>query len=511
MKRCLYIWLLLMCAMNACPLVCACSFRNAYSKLDDACRTLTVADSLRVQAGVAYDDSLALADAFTMLRRVRLFFPDDYARACYYYGRLLRNRGDQVAAMQAFIAGIHAPYIHRIIPLPYYSDYHILGRIYSNMGTMCHLVDEFELAYLMYENSSAQFCHAGDTTMYYYARNAMALQLAEQNKHIEALALLQSIEHECTNSDILTKLWETKAQLYLNIARYDSAIYASKQLYSHGYSAVTGYVVEAQSFWCMEKYDSAVYYANLVINDSYASEQDKYHMLYILVNHDTILDKHNVQTLAAERADLDYMIIEPLLQQLSIATELLKQDIAQNPSLQKIILYLIILVLVGVIVIYVSVTLNKRITHQLNRHTLLQKENDDIRKSSEILKQQDYARQKQKINDIESTCELIRHSNNWDMDICWKNYSELCKFINDHFYLLADKLKYTYGLDEKEMRLSILVLLDMFNNYTIAQILHYGKGIRTYKSRLNAKLGNKGNDLRTKLIKIAVSPSEYLT
>ena len=65
MKRCLYIWLLLMCAMNACPLVCACSFRNAYSKLDDARRTLTVADSLRVQAGVAYDDSLALAETVT--------------------------------------------------------------------------------------------------------------------------------------------------------------------------------------------------------------------------------------------------------------------------------------------------------------------------------------------------------------------------------------------------------------------------------------------------------------
>ncbi|MBQ7530584.1 MAG: hypothetical protein IJT12_02630, partial [Paludibacteraceae bacterium] len=60
-----------------------------------------------------------------------------YARACYYYGYLLRQHGNQVAAMQAFIASTHAPYIQRVIPLPWFSNYHILGRIYSNMGTMC--------------------------------------------------------------------------------------------------------------------------------------------------------------------------------------------------------------------------------------------------------------------------------------------------------------------------------------------------------------------------------------
>ena len=174
MPRRLFILLPLVCLLIACQPV------------RDARQTIAVADSLRVNEGITCDDSLALANAYTTLGHWRLIYPDDYARSCYYYGRMLRNRNDQVAAMQAFICGMHAPYVQRFIPLPHFTDYHILGRIYSNMGTMCHLVDEFELAYLMYENSSAQFCHAGDTTMYYYARNAMALQLAEQNKHIEA-------------------------------------------------------------------------------------------------------------------------------------------------------------------------------------------------------------------------------------------------------------------------------------------------------------------------------------
>ncbi|MBQ7647637.1 MAG: hypothetical protein IJS92_00980, partial [Paludibacteraceae bacterium] len=72
--------------------------------------TLAVADSLRVNEGRLYDDSLALAEAYTLLGHWRLIYPDDYARACYYYGYLLRQHNNQVAAMQAFIAGSHAPY-----------------------------------------------------------------------------------------------------------------------------------------------------------------------------------------------------------------------------------------------------------------------------------------------------------------------------------------------------------------------------------------------------------------
>ena len=421
--------------------------------------TLAVADSLRVNEGRLYDDSLALAEAYTLLGHWRLIYPDDYARACYYYGRMLRHRGDQVAAMRAFIAGTHAPYVSRVVPLPWFSDYHILGRIYSNMGTMS-----------------------------------------------ETLALLDSIEHNCTNDGVLTKLWETKAIMYYNIGKYDSAIISVKQLQIKGNHDATGYVKEAQAFDCMGLKDSALYYAKHVMSHPYASNQDKYHVLYILINYDNTISKQEVQVLSSERADLNNELIEPLLQQLHVAVELLRQDIGDAPSLQKIIVILLILSLAGVSIVTILVILRKNIIRLLTGHHRLKKENEEIRQSSENIKQQNSAWQQQIIQDIENTCEIIRKYDDWDKQLHWKDYNELCEFINQHFYLLADKLKQNYHLDEKELRLSILVLLDMFNNDTIAKILHYGKGIRTYKSRLNAKLGNIGNDLRTKLIQIAVFP-----
>ena len=483
-------------------LFCSCTAEP----LCEARKTLDVADSLRVNEGRLYDDSLALAEAYTLLGHWRLIYPDDYARACYYYGRMLRHRGDQVAAIRAFINGTHAPYMQRVVPLPWFSDYHILGRIYSNMGTMSHLAGEFELSYEMYKTASEQILKTDDSTSYYYLLNDMAVELAEQKLQNETLALLDSIEHNCTNDGVLTKLWETKAIMYYNIGKYDSAIISVKQLQNKGNHDATGYVKEAQAFDCMGLKDSALYYAKHVMSHPYASNQDKYHVLYILINYDNTISKQEVQVLSSERADLNNELIEPLLQQLHVAVELLRQDIGDAPSLQKIIVILLILSLAGVSIVTILVILRKNIIRLLTGHHRLKKENEEIRQSSENIKQQNSAWQQQIIQDIENTCEIIRQYNDWDKQLHWKDYNELCEFINQHFYLLADKLKQNYHLDEKELRLSILVLLDMFNNDTIAKILHYGKGIRTYKSRLNAKLGNIGNDLRTKLIQIAVFP-----
>ena len=474
----------------------------------EAQRTVAVADSMRVHAGKLFDDSLALAGAFSTLGSWRLVYPDDYARACYYYGYLLRQHGDQVAAMQAFISGTHAPYVQRVVPLPWFSDYHILGRIYSNMGTMCHLIDEFTLGYTMYGLSASSFYKAGDTTAYHYALNSMALELAEQKLCNETLCLLDSIERGCANTDVLNKLWETKVILRYNLEQFDSAIYAVRQLQCRGYHESTGYVKMAQSFWHLNQYDSALYYAKYVIDCPYASKQDRYHMLYIACNHDTTIDTKTVQKLAARRADINYEYIEPLLQQNSAAVEILRHDIGEQPSPKKILLFFIILSLIGIAVGLTFASFRKKIADLFNKHQQLQKENEYIRRSNDNIKQQNAAREQHIVQNIENTCVIIRQYNNWDEELHWKDYHALCEFINQHFYLLADKLKLIHHLDEKEVRLSILVLLDMFNNDTIAKILHYGKGIRTYKSRLNAKLGNTGKDLRSKLIQIAISPSQ---
>lgn len=478
----------------------------------DAQQTVALADSLRVNERITYDNSLALAEAYSTLEHWRLIYANDYARACYYYGRMLRNRGDQVAAMQAFISGSHAPYVQRIIPLPWFSDYHILGRIYSNMGTMCHLIDEFGLGYDMYERSAKAFHTAGDTTAYYYALNSMALELSEQKLHHETLALLDSIEKECTDAGVLTKLWETKAILYENLASYDSAIIAANVLYSRGYYAPTGYVIEAQAYWHLQQYDSALYYANVVMTHPNAAQQDRYNMLHILTYNDSTASEEEKLRRTEERSDIDKMILDPLKKQLAEAVTLLCQDNDKHPNYLNYVLFLISLCIIGGVACFSAYRIKCQRTKAISEiNTERQQAQAFVaakQDEKEQLNSQLTARQQQIVQDIEATCELIRQYDNWDKELHWKDYNELCDFTNHHFYLLARKLQSVYHLDEKEVRLCVLVLLDKFNNDALAKILHYGKGIRTYKSRLNTKLGNKGNDLRTKLIQIAVSSSK---
>ena len=75
-------------------------------QITEACAVLNTADSLRAQ-GVLMDDSTALARAVTALGSHQRSHADDYVRACYYYGCLLRKRNNQTAAMQTFIDAIH--------------------------------------------------------------------------------------------------------------------------------------------------------------------------------------------------------------------------------------------------------------------------------------------------------------------------------------------------------------------------------------------------------------------
>lgn len=506
MPRRLFILLPLVCMLIACQPV-----RNAQ-------QTVALADSLRVNEGITYDDSLALAEAYSTLGHWRLIYPNSYARACYYYGRMLRDRNDQVSAMRAFISGTHAPYVQRDVPLPWFNDYHILGRIYSNMGTMCHHAGEFELSYDMYKSSAEQFNRRDETTLYHYARNAMALQLAEQCKHDEALSLIYAIEQECTNANVRTKLWETKAILYYNIAFYDSTIYAVNQLQQEGNHETTGYVKEAQAFWHLQQYDSALYYAKVVMDHPYASDQDKYHMLYILMKHDSSTGKEDVQALSSARADLDAEVIEPLLQQLSAAVEVLRQDLDKKPHyIYLCFLLASICLIVGVAWVAKNhikkVTIIEQEKHQQlsKRNTEIHAEIKQLQTSNKALRQENndlqimhYAHQEKIIQEIENNCIAINQSKDWKQELHWKDYNAFCETVDRYFLLLATKLKTTNKLEEKEIRLCILVLLEM-DNFTIAKTINYApNGIGKYKYRIAQKLGTTIRELRQFLIEMAI-------
>ena len=126
------------------------------------------ADSLW-QAGLMYGtdagDSLSLAQAYETLGDIPLPYREGlglgspYSHACYHYGKLLRAKDHPAEAMQAFINATHSRT----------RDYHILGRVYSNMGSISHLAGEFQLSYDMYEKSADMFIRNCDSTAYFYA------------------------------------------------------------------------------------------------------------------------------------------------------------------------------------------------------------------------------------------------------------------------------------------------------------------------------------------------------
>ena len=134
-------------------LLSACSPRA----LHEAQSVVTQADSMWANSQPC-NDSTALAQAYQTLHAWRAVYPDAFAHSGYHYGRLLRNHDDPVAAMQVFIETTHSRS----------HDYHILGRVYSNMGSICHLAGEYPLSYDMYEKSANLFLKNADTLLYYY-------------------------------------------------------------------------------------------------------------------------------------------------------------------------------------------------------------------------------------------------------------------------------------------------------------------------------------------------------
>ncbi len=120
-------------AMGGCFMACA---PQAVREAEDV---VAQADSLwheGKQYGIDEGDSATIAQAYKTLEAIPLPFREGlgvgspYAHACYHYGKLLRAKENPVEAMQVFIAATHSST----------KDYHILGRVYNNMGDICHII-----------------------------------------------------------------------------------------------------------------------------------------------------------------------------------------------------------------------------------------------------------------------------------------------------------------------------------------------------------------------------------
>ena len=432
------------------------------------------------------EDSLRLAEAVAALYPWRWVYADEYAKANYYYGRFLRAKDHYPEAMQCFIHAIHSRS----------KDYHILGRVYSNMGTISHLAGEYELSYEMYEHSADMFLRNGDTINYYYALNNMAFELAEQGKKEETFALLQRIESTCTDSIVLTRLLETRALACNMVNEYDSTIYYINRFQAKGDYQSNGYVLKAQAYWYLNQYDSALYYAQSALGMQLNS-RGKISMLYIASHNDPSLGKDSILALTSERADLQNHLAEQNKSR-TLAIAILRQDMSKRYDWRWIYAVIATLVIIcSAIIVYIRI--------KKKHHKLLSQQIVDLENQKAIVLDDKYAR-------LEAVCKLYANSTNLESDLCWMNFEKLSSIINQNFGLLVNKLQQNFHLNEREIRLCVLVLLGISNSKRMASMLCYSEsGIRNFKNRTAKKLSTNSVELRDRLINIACGEASYLS
>ena len=479
-KRCA-IWILVI-------VCCAGMWSCSSHRLEEAQATVAMADSLW-HNGQCLSDSTQLAQAYHTLHRRRAVYPDEYAHACYHYGKLLRAKDDPVAAMQCFINASHSR-TH---------DYHILGRIYSNMGSICHLAGEYALSYDMYERSANVFLQDRDTLSYYYLLNDMAYEMAEQGKKANCYSILENITgHWSTDSMLIAYCLMSRAQACLRCQQYDSMIiYAHKSRYYYPSSSASTMQL-AQAYSHIGKKDSATYYANQVLTTSKALS-DINNALYILTNDDETQDNVLIRQTAAKRADT-HKLLAVRQGKLSQAVQLLEQDFTQKPNLWWLYSILITLAFVGSGIIIYVYRKRKRQALLVQKLELLQQVTSTIQNKNEELTECYMQNHKQILEDINNKCSMLQDPDKIKKTLAWKNYNKMCVIVDKQFYLLASKLRSKQILNETEIRICVLTLLDCGYDQMAELLYRSSSSIGTLKMRVAKKFGTFSKQLRQYLI-----------
>lgn len=446
--------------------------------------------------GIDYGDSATLAQAyetFGKISTVNYQLSTDFSHSCYHYGRLLREKDNPVEAMQAFIAATHSRT----------RDYHILGRVYSNIGDICHLAGEFQLSYDMFERSADMFLQNGDSLLYYYDLNNMAFEKALLGDTLVVFSLLENISGRCTDNAILKKTLETKAELHMRIQQYDSALFYISELCANCDYYPMVNLMKAQIYSYQGIKDSATHYAEQVIRFS-VDISDIHNALYILTNDDESKSKESIRQLASDRADIQ-MILKDRQGKLSQAVQLLEQDLNRKPDLRWLYAILATLLIIGTSTgIYAYRKYNKRelLSQQVN--DLLNKNDAEIQRHEQIIQEHEEYNNSLAIQ-IEKYCIILSQAEDFPNNIYWKDFDAMSKLINDNFGMLVTKLQSIYHLSEREIRLCILVMMCDPSGTELANLLYYGKGIRTFKNRVAHKLGTNSTELHVFLIKLAAN------
>lgn len=455
-------------------------------RIDHIQDVLSDADSLR-SVGKLYPDSSQLDSVVNVLKPVRYFYPDEYAAANYYYGRVLRDRNNQLEAMRCFINATHSNT----------TDYALLGRVYCNMGILCEMNDNYDLAVSNYEKSRANFLLSGDSIACLHALNGISIVLIKQNKKDDCLRLLREIRERTTDSLVLAISYLNQSILCKYNRQYDSSIWLANRAMVYLKNEPSCLLVKAQAFSYMNMKDSAIWYAKHVADNKFSTLQQKKNALYIL-QHDNAdnISKDSINILASDRTDV-LNALDKYHRNMAQAVQLLEQDLEHKPNY---LLYILCSLAVCLTILFIFIRI-RMLRIKKEKDSDIQKFNEDNQRLESNLNQM----RQVVIDKIESTCTDLQGTD-LSKTISWNDYEAMCSVINSSFNRLAEKLRAQYNLNEKEVRLCVLTLIDdKLSGSQMSNLLIYSeKSVRGLRSKTAKKLNTDGKQFRNKLLEIVL-------
>lgn len=386
------------------------------------------------------------------------------ARSYYEEGKALREKGEQVAAMRAFIRATHCET----------DNESLLGRVYSNMANMCRQANDHETAFEVYALSTAHFAKSYDSLAYAYAINNMAWEQAAMGHKAQALALVDSAVSCYPYYPLTEKVIETRAAACFFAQEYDSVLYYTASSQASDYLLM----LRAQAFSFLQIDDSANVYAKQLLprttNPFYLDD-----LYYILTHNDAAADKETLLRLASDRADVQKQIKERH-GQLALAVNLLQQEL--NPEEPTRPVWFILLIVCGLALLGWLIFVAWQ-QHQLRTEKA---------KFAQT-----------RIKELNDNRQLLLESEDIRQELEWNDFDALCREINKRFFSLATKLQ-SFDLNEQDIRMCILVLIGL-SHKEIAEMLNCSpKSIGKLKDLTARKLGVSGGQLQDKLLKTAI-------
>lgn len=386
------------------------------------------------------------------------------ARSFYEEGKVLREKGEQVAAMRAFIRATHCETDNELL----------LGRVYSNMANMCRQADDHETAFEVYKLSAEHFAKSYDSLTYAYALNNMAWEQAAMGHKAQALALVDSAVRCYPYYPLTEKVIETQAAACFFVQEYDSVLYYTATSQTSDYLLM----LRAQAFSFLHIDDSASVYARQLLprttNPFYLDD-----LYYILTHNDAAADKETLLRLSSERADIQKQIKERH-GQLALAVNLLQQEL--NPEEPACPVWNILLIVCALALLAWLIFIAWQ-QHKLRTEKAKFKQT--------------------RIKELNDNRQLLLESEDIRQELEWNDFDALCREINKRFHSLATTLQ-KQDLNEQDIRICILVLIGL-SHKEIAEMLNCSpKSIGKLKDLTARKLGVSGGQLQEKLLKTAI-------